>query len=70
MKKTIATTLAALLIAGISAGAAEPAAAAYFPPHPPIMIKHPKHWHEHFVCVTHWRHGHKTKVCFWVPNRH
>lgn len=74
MKKTIATTLAALMLAAVTAGAAQPADAATYMTHPSmhttvkVVIKHPKHRHQHLVCTTHWRHHHKVRVCFWVPN--
>lgn len=70
MKKAIATTLAALLLAGVSVGAAvQPAAAIPYSMHPvyPIVVHH-RHHHRHVVCVTHWRHHHKVKFCYWVPS--
>ena len=73
MKKIVATTLAALMLAAVSVGGTiETASAAPYSMHPNfhVVIKHPKHWHEHLVCTTHWRHHHKVKVCYWVPNHH
>ena len=72
MKKIIGTTLAALMLATVSVGVvAAPAVAA--PYHSmnsmhPMAKKHPKHWHEHFVCKTSWHHHKKVKLCMWVPN--
>jgi len=75
MKKTIATTLAALTLAAVSIGVAQPAAAAPYYPHYPsmhpsmhVVFKHPKHWHQHLLCTTKWRHHHKVTFCVWVPN--
>ena len=63
MKTTIATTVAALLIAAASFGATvAPAAAA--------PVKHPAHWGQHQVCKTSWHHHHKVKVCTWVKSHH
>ena len=64
MKTTIATTVAALLIAAVSFGATvAPASAA-------MMVKHPAHWGQHKVCKTSWdHHHHKVTVCTWVKNR-
>ena len=72
MKKIIGTTLAALMLAAISAGGmAAPAAAAPYHSMTPMhqMAKHhSKHWHQHLVCKTNWHHHKRVKLCFWVPN--
>jgi len=52
--KNIATTLAALMLAAMSVGIAQPAAAApYFPMHPtfPFVVHHPKHPHSTWSAV-------------------
>jgi|SwirhisoilCB2_FD_contig_31_26362923_length_273_multi_2_in_0_out_0_1 hypothetical protein len=71
MKKIIATTLAALMLASVSVGVAvQPAAAISYTVHigSPMMHKHHKHWHpRHRICITHWRHHHPVRVCYWVP---
>jgi hypothetical protein len=61
LKTTIATTVAALLIAAVSFGATvAPASAA-------MMAKHPAHWGMRQVCKTTWdHHHHKHTVCTWV----
>jgi hypothetical protein len=65
MKKTIATTVAALAFAAVSfGGAVSPAAAATT-----IVVHHPAHWHMHRVCkISHHNH-HTVKVCTWVRNK-
>jgi hypothetical protein len=74
MSKAIATTVAALMLAGLSFGAGvAPAAAApmyqpMHPVHPSIMIRHAPHWHQHKVCKTRVNHHHRVTVCTWVGN--
>ena len=74
MKRIIATTLTALMLAGVAAGGSlQTASAAPF--HPLIhaivsMSTHHKHWHEHQVCKRTWHHHHKVTVCYWVPNHY
>lgn len=64
MKKAIATTIAAAMLAGLSFGVASaPASAAT------AVVKHPAHWHMHQVCTTHMHNHHKVKVCHWVKNK-
>ena len=73
MKKTIALTLATLMLAAVAVGGTvETASAAHYGMHPSmhVVVKHPKHWHQHLVCTTKWRHHHKVKLCIWVPNHH
>ncbi|HEV7717428.1 MAG TPA: hypothetical protein VGO70_00470 [Arsenicitalea sp.] len=68
MKKTISTTLAALVLSGLCFGAAvAPAAAA---PLHAVVIHHPAHWNQHQVCKVTVRNHHKIKVCTWVNNHH
>ena len=70
MKKIIATTLAALMLAGVAlGGAVETASAAPYSMHMQFpTVHHSKHWHQHMVCTVKWRHHHKVRVCFWVPS--
>ena len=70
MNKFIAGILAALMVAGLSAGATSPASAASYSMHPTakVIVHHSKHWRQHLWCKTKWRHHHKVKVCIWVPN--
>jgi hypothetical protein len=64
LKTTLATTVAALLIAAASVGGTvAPASAA-------MIVKHPPHWGQHQVCKISWdRHHHIVKKCWWVNNR-
>ncbi len=76
MKKTIAAALAVLMLGGLSVGAVTPAEAASVSVHVSagvhpagkVIVRHHKHWRQHLVCKTKWRHHHRVKVCFWVPN--
>jgi Spy/CpxP family protein refolding chaperone len=74
MSKAIATTVAALMLAGLSfsAGVAPAAAAQMFQPmhpvHSPIMVRHAPHWHQHKVCETQVHHHHRVTVCTWAGN--
>ena len=77
MKKTIATTLAALMFGAMTAGTMTPAAAAPYHhatyPKAKVTItvtNHPKHWHKHKWCHRIWRHHQHIKICVWVPNHH
>ena len=65
MKKTIATTVAALAFAAVSfGGAVSPAAAATT-----IVVHHPAQWPMHRVCkISHHTH-HTEKVCAWERNK-
>jgi hypothetical protein len=64
MKKLLATTVAALLLTGVSVGSSvAPAAAAPYHSH---HSYHSRHHHPHLVCGTHWHHHHKVRVCYLV----
>jgi len=69
MNKVIATTIAALMLAGLSVGATVPAMAASAPVHhAAVVTHHGAHWHMHRHCKTELRHHHHVKVCTWVKN--
>jgi hypothetical protein len=69
MNKVIATTVAALMLAGLSFGATVPAMAASHPVHHvAVVAHHSAHWHMHQRCKTVLRHHHHVKVCTWVKN--
>jgi hypothetical protein len=74
MKKIIATAIAGLMLCGVSTGVTTPADAASYSVHitsgTSMHHHHGKHWRQHLVCKTKWRHHHKIKVCIWVPNKH
>ena len=73
MKKLVATAVAGLMLCGVSAGLTTPVEAASYSVHitsGPSMHHHGKHWRQHLVCKTKWRHHHRVKVCVWVTDRH